>query len=68
MLLDKGVTADHEVDVIGGEQFLQFQAVYPRGVGFFHVEVIMVVVVLIHDADPHGFGVSKGAVINSIDI
>ena len=68
MLFDEGFAIDVKVDFVGGKELFEFQSVDAGCVRFLDVKVVVVVVVLIDDADPEGPGVSESAVVNPVHV
>ena len=66
MLFDEGFAIGVKVDFVGGKELFEFQSVDAGCIRFLDVKVVVVVVVLIDDADPEGPGVSESAVVNPI--
>ena len=67
MLLDQGVFVNQELDAVGGEQLLQFEAVDPRGIGPLDVEEDVVVVDDVPHLDPEGLRIAERAEGDAVD-
>ena len=68
MFFNEGVAIELEIDFIGREDLFQFQSVQPGSICFFYIKVIVVIIVLIYDANTKRFGVSKSTIIYPVDI
>jgi len=68
VLLDQGVAVREEVEPVGRQQVLQFQAVDARGIRLLHVEVVLVVVVGVDHAHAERRRVAEAAEIHAVDV
>ena len=68
MLFDQRVLKDQKVNMVRGKELFEFEAVDAGGVRLFDIKVVVVVVVLVHNADPHRFCVAEGAEIDAVDV
>ena len=63
MLFDQGLVMDEKDDAVGREQVFQFQSVHARGVGPFDIEMVVVIVESVDDADSKRLGVPEGTMV-----
>lgn len=68
VLFNEGIVVANEVHAIGRQQVLELQSVNSRGIRFFDVEVILIVVAGIDDPDSERLGVSECAIIDAIHV
>lgn len=64
MFLHQGILMGKIGDAVGRKQVLQLKAVDTGGVGDLDIVVVVVIVELVHDADPERVGVAEAAVVD----
>ena len=68
VLFDEGRAVRDVVEAVGREQVLEFETVDAGGVGFLHVEIVLIVVVGVDDPDAKRGRVAEGAKIHAVDV
>src|SRR5690606_41739616 len=68
MFFHESLSADQIIHGVGRYDLLQLQAVYPRRIGLFHVEVIIHIIKPVYNPYPEWMCIAKSAVFNAIDV
>ena len=68
VFLDQGLAPGEVEHAVRGEQVFELQAADARGVADLHVEVVVVLVVRVDDADAEGLRVAERAEVDAVDV